>query len=73
MANESLAIVHLHVAHLTAGLVYFHYGRRVLAEIVDKDESDDLVKPVYKKVYDEFVEAIDVIDNGILPMEGDLR
>ena len=47
----------------SAGLVYFHYGRRVLAQILGRDEQDDVVKRIYAKVYEEFVQAIDAADN----------
>ena len=51
----------------SAGLVYFHYGHRVLAEVMRRDESDDLVKTIYAKTYEEFVQAIDASDNGKNP------
>ena len=51
----------------SAGLVYFHYGHRVLAEVMGRDESDDLVKKIYAKTYEEFVQAIDASDNGKRP------
>ena len=56
-----------------AGLVYFHYGLRVLSDIMEVDESDDntyMVKRIFEKTYKDFVEAVDAIDNGILPAQG---
>ena len=53
----------------SAGLVYFHYGHRVLAEIIGCDESDDIVKRIFMKFYTDFVEAVDGFDNGILPSD----
>ena len=54
----------------SVGLVYFHYGHRVLAEVMGRDESDDLVKTIYAKTYEEFVQAIDAFDNGKGPNKG---
>ena len=53
----------------SAGLVYFHYGHRVLAEIMGTSSSDTLTKLMYLKVYEFFVEAIDAVDNGISQTE----
>ena len=53
----------------TAGLIYFHYGRRVLAQIVGRDETDDVVKRIYAKVYEEFIQTIDAADNP-KPIDG---
>ena len=55
----------------SAGLVYFHYGHRVLAQIMGREDADDLGKRiwVYNKVYEEFIQAIDASDNSIGLME----
>ena len=58
----------------SAGLVYYHYGHRVLAQIMGGDDADEVkMNRVYGKVYSELVEAVDGIDNGILPAEGKIR
>lgn len=53
----------------SAGLVYFHYGHQVLAEIMGVTASDTLTRLIYMKVYEFFVEAIDAVDNGISQTE----
>lgn len=59
----------------SAGLVYKHYGQDIVREIakscyvndsgepIDVDEKD--MQEIYEKVYRNFVEEIDGIDNGI--------
>lgn len=51
----------------SAGLVYVHFGRKIITEILKKysitDES--LVEILYDKMYESFVREIDAIDNGI--------
>jgi len=54
----------------SAGLVYAHYGLDVLKAIYARDSSFDSLKEsdlhqLYKKVYENFIEEIDAIDNGI--------
>jgi len=53
----------------SAGLVYFHYGHQVLAEIMGTTPSDTLTRLIFMKVYEFFVEAIDAVDNGISQTE----
>jgi uncharacterized UPF0160 family protein len=54
----------------SAGLVYKHFGREILHEVaktVTSDEADQriLVDVSYEKIYKDFMEHIDAIDNGI--------
>ncbi|XP_058869378.1 MYG1 exonuclease [Acipenser ruthenus] len=49
----------------SAGLVYLHFGQRVLAQRLEREEGDPEVQVLYDKVYENFVEEIDAIDNGI--------
>ena len=55
----------------SAGLVYKHFGRDVLANILDEDAQAHMDK-VYHKVYQSFVEGIDGIDNGVNQYDTDL-
>ena len=69
----------------SAGLVYKHFGREVLSVLVKKDGNGNgngsgveedlelLLDKLYKKVYVDFMEHIDGIDNGITVAEGELR
>ncbi|KKK24957.1 UPF0160 domain protein [Aspergillus rambellii] len=49
----------------SAGLVYMHFGRDIIANqmSVPKDHKD--VDLLYNKIYADFIEAIDANDNGI--------
>jgi uncharacterized UPF0160 family protein len=49
----------------SAGLVYVHFGRRVIAELLAIDQSDPAVDVLFKKVYESFIEEVDAVDNGI--------
>eukprot|EP00899_Mesostigma_viride_P005389 jgi/Mesvir1/14851/Mv05469-RA.1 len=49
----------------SAGLVYKHFGREVVARTLGYSLDDARVEPVYLAVYKNFMEALDAIDNGI--------
>jgi uncharacterized UPF0160 family protein len=49
----------------SSGLVYKHFGVRVIREIVGPGFSDAVVQKIYKKAYVDFMEHIDGIDNGV--------
>ncbi|PWN48296.1 metal-dependent protein hydrolase [Violaceomyces palustris] len=49
----------------SAGLVWKHFGKAILSAHLNLAETDPVVDLLYIKLYDDFVEAIDGIDNGI--------
>ena len=56
----------------SAGLVYVHYGRDIIRQIiksdkrnVDSDRDDRLVDLLFFKIYEQFIKEIDAIDNGV--------
>jgi uncharacterized UPF0160 family protein len=52
----------------SAGLVYKHFGREVVANVLAKNNvllGEKDLETVYLKTYDAFVEAVDAVDNGI--------
>ncbi|KAE8259115.1 hypothetical protein A4X13_0g1228 [Tilletia indica] len=49
----------------SAGLVWKHFGTQILAEHLKLPVSDSRVSLLHMKLYDDFVQAIDAIDNGI--------
>ncbi|GAA96063.1 uncharacterized protein L969DRAFT_87222 [Mixia osmundae IAM 14324] len=61
----------------SAGLVYKHYGKQIIAQRLGLQEADKTVSTLYPKVYEDFVEGLDGIDNGINQYEavlgGDVR
>lgn len=58
----------------SAGLVYFHFGRQVLKEILSSHTIDEkTMNIIYDKVYEGFVEEVDAVDNGIDQYDGTPR
>lgn len=49
----------------SAGLVYAHFGREVIARVLGWKLDDPNVEKIYDKVYENFMEEIDAIDNGV--------
>ena len=52
-----------------AGLVYKHFGKEIVAKKIDKSEDDPLTTVLYLKMYENFVEAVDGVDNGVAQFE----
>ncbi|NXS61989.1 MYG1 protein, partial [Brachypteracias leptosomus] len=57
----------------SAGLIYCHFGSQILAELLGQPEDSPVVTVLYDKLYENFVEEIDAIDNGIEQGEGQPR
>lgn len=49
----------------SAGLVYLHFGKPIIALHTGLEESSEEVAILWKKVYEDFIEALDAHDNGI--------
>uniref|UniRef100_A0A0K0E8Q9 UPF0160 protein MYG1, mitochondrial n=1 Tax=Strongyloides stercoralis TaxID=6248 RepID=A0A0K0E8Q9_STRER len=49
----------------SAGLIYAHYGKKVISEILNISMDDHNLDLLFNKMYMNFVESIDAIDNGI--------
>ena len=49
----------------SAGLVYKHFGREIVARVLQLPEDDQRVEKIYLKVYKSFIEGVDGIDNGV--------
>ncbi|PKU63788.1 hypothetical protein MA16_Dca010706 [Dendrobium catenatum] len=56
----------------SAGLIYKHYGKEIIAKELQLDQEHQDVLRLYLAVYKSFVESIDAIDNGINQYETDL-
>jgi uncharacterized UPF0160 family protein len=52
----------------SAGLVYKHFGKEIISEVVKTTDSK-IIDLLYEKIYREFIEAIDANDNGISKYE----
>ena len=49
----------------SAGLVYMHYGRRIISTCTGLAQDSPDAELLYQKLYDDFIEAFDANDNGI--------
>jgi len=49
----------------SAGLVYKHFGREIVANILGIDQADPKTEKIFLKMYKAFVEAVDAVDNGV--------
>ncbi|XP_064233206.1 MYG1 exonuclease isoform X1 [Aotus nancymaae] len=49
----------------SAGLIYLHFGHKLLAQLLGTSEEDSVVGTLYDKMYENFVEEVDAVDNGI--------
>ena len=54
----------------SAGLVYLYYGKDILSHILELKQDDPITEIIYDKVYENFIEEIDAIDNGIDQYDG---
>lgn len=57
----------------SAGLVWVYFGERVISHILRTGLDDDITKVLYDKMYENFVEEVDAIDNGIEQSDGKQR
>lgn len=50
----------------SAGLIYAHFGKRVIASIIGEPSVEsDIIASLYPVVYKSFVSEVDAIDNGV--------
>lgn len=49
----------------SAGLVYMHFGKAIIAQTLGVSEDAEEVQVLWKKIYEDFIEALDAHDNGI--------
>ncbi|KAI0471424.1 putative UPF0160 protein C27H6.8 [Xylaria cf. heliscus] len=55
----------------SAGLVYLHFGKALVARRLGQAEDGEDVGVVWRKLYESFVEALDAHDNGISTYDPD--
>ncbi|KJH47051.1 hypothetical protein DICVIV_06860 [Dictyocaulus viviparus] len=67
---QTLGVLDFNTKLSSAGLVYAHYGKQLIAEILGSSYDDKVVGILYRKIYESFVEAVDAIDNGISQYDG---
>ncbi|KAG9285871.1 hypothetical protein G9A89_013296 [Geosiphon pyriformis] len=49
----------------SAGLVYKHFGKEIISSRLGIIQTDPKLETLFKKIYEDFIEALDAIDNGI--------
>jgi len=54
----------------SAGLVYLHMGKDVVAELASLPSDDPSIELLYDKIYEGLIEEVDAVDNGIDQYEG---
>ncbi|KAJ7786345.1 metal-dependent protein hydrolase [Mycena metata] len=57
----------------SAGLVFKHFGKEVIANKTQLPADDPKVTTLWLKMYKQFIEAIDAIDNGIAQYPSDIK
>lgn len=57
----------------SAGLVYKHFGKHIIARTLNIEENDDNVHTLWLQLYAELIESIDAIDNGVNIADGPLK
>ncbi|KAJ7169872.1 GAMM1 protein [Mycena filopes] len=57
----------------SAGLVFKHFGKEVIANKTQLLADDPKVTTLWLKMYKQFIEAIDAIDNGIAQYPSDIK
>jgi len=55
----------------SAGLVYKHFGRQILQKIGGIE--GDTLELIYQKIYTDFIEAVDALDNGVNQYDTSLK
>ncbi|KAK5912249.1 hypothetical protein CesoFtcFv8_002143 [Champsocephalus esox] len=55
----------------SAGLVYLHFGRQLLTHLTQLKEGDRQLDVLFDKLYENFVQEVDAIDNGISQYDGE--
>jgi len=57
----------------SAGLVYKHFGKEIISNEKKLQSNDTKVETLWIKLYKEFIEAIDAVDNGISQYPTDIQ
>ncbi|XP_072521834.1 MYG1 exonuclease [Salminus brasiliensis] len=57
----------------SAGLVYVHFGRQMLSHLTHLAQDSRQLEVLYDKLYENFIEEVDAVDNGISQCDGEAR
>ncbi|KAG8194273.1 hypothetical protein JTE90_024596 [Oedothorax gibbosus] len=53
----------------SAGLVYFHFGHQIISKLTNFPIDSEEVKVLFNKIYENFIQEVDALDNGIEPCQ----
>uniref|UniRef100_A0A914CZF5 Uncharacterized protein n=1 Tax=Acrobeloides nanus TaxID=290746 RepID=A0A914CZF5_9BILA len=67
---KTLGLLDFNTKLSSAGLIYAHYGKSVIAVLRNIPNGDPRLDILYKKMYENFVECCDAVDNGIPQYDG---
>lgn len=57
----------------SAGLIYFHYGRQIISEMLDIIDDKEQVEIIFDRLYESLIQEVDGIDNGVEMFDGEPR
>lgn len=57
----------------SAGLIFFHFGHKILSQGMHENAEKRMTETLFDKIYENFIEEIDAIDNGINQYDGEAR
>ena len=57
----------------SAGLIYLHFGHQILSQEMGEKVDEKTIEILYDKIYENFIEEIDAIDNGINQYDGEAK
>ncbi|CAD5112377.1 DgyrCDS1600 [Dimorphilus gyrociliatus] len=57
----------------SAGLIYYHYGEGIIRNELKKAGMENLTRCLFIKMYENCIEEVDAVDNGISIAEGTTR
>ncbi|KAL3318977.1 hypothetical protein Ciccas_002354 [Cichlidogyrus casuarinus] len=49
----------------SAGLIFAHYGKQVIAETLDIEQDHPNMPIIFRKLYQSLIQEVDAIDNGV--------
>uniref|UniRef100_A0A1I7XGK6 UPF0160 protein MYG1, mitochondrial n=1 Tax=Heterorhabditis bacteriophora TaxID=37862 RepID=A0A1I7XGK6_HETBA len=67
---DSLGFLETTTKLSSAGLIYAHYGKQLIKEILGVSYDEKMIAIFFRKLYQTFIEAIDAVDNGIKQYDG---
>ncbi|CAD6189500.1 unnamed protein product [Caenorhabditis auriculariae] len=67
---DSLGSLKFNTKLSSAGLIYAHYGKAVINQLLGGNAGQDQVDMIFHRIYENFIEGVDAVDNGIPQYDG---